>query len=72
MALGAGTLGLKQTSFLAKYSALLTDLIRPANVKLIMKSKLFIVLLFTAILSGCVVVPAHPYAYHPAERVYIY
>jgi predicted carbohydrate-binding protein with CBM5 and CBM33 domain len=37
-----------------------------------MKSKLLIVALLTAMLSACVVVPAHPYVYHPAARVYVY
>jgi hypothetical protein len=40
-----------------------------------MKSKLLIVAtlaMLVATLSGCIVVPAHPYAYHSAARVYVY
>jgi hypothetical protein len=40
-----------------------------------MKSKLLFIAtlaLLAATLSGCIVVPAHPYAYHPTARVYVY
>lgn len=37
-----------------------------------MKTKLLIIGLLAAMLGGCVVVPAHPYAYHPVPRVYVY
>jgi hypothetical protein len=73
MALGACTLGLTWALFLAKRAAVFMDLIGPVNTKLIMKLNLFVVVVvLTVILSGCVVVPAHPYAYHPSERVYVY
>jgi hypothetical protein len=37
-----------------------------------MKSKLLIIVLLATTLAGCIVVPAHPYAYRPAARVYVY
>jgi hypothetical protein len=37
-----------------------------------MKTKLLIIGLLATLLGGCIVVPAHPYAYHPVPRVYVY
>jgi hypothetical protein len=37
-----------------------------------MKTKLLIITLLATLLGGCIVVPAHPYAYRPAARVYVY
>ncbi|MDB5837466.1 MAG: hypothetical protein JWR14_7296 [Caballeronia sp.] len=37
-----------------------------------MKTKLLIIGLLAILLGGCIVVPAHPYAYHPVPRVYVY
>jgi acyl-CoA synthetase (AMP-forming)/AMP-acid ligase II len=37
-----------------------------------MKIKLLIAALLATLLAGCIVVPAHPYAYRPVPRVYIY
>lgn len=37
-----------------------------------MKTKLLIAALLSVLMAGCIVVPAHPYAYHPAARVYVY
>ncbi|MFK4442894.1 hypothetical protein ABH944_003004 [Caballeronia udeis] len=37
-----------------------------------MKTKLLIIGLLASLLGGCIVVPAHPYAYHPVPRVYVY
>jgi len=37
-----------------------------------MKTKLLILGLLATLLAGCIVVPAHPYAYRPAPRVYVY
>jgi hypothetical protein len=37
-----------------------------------MKTKLLIIGLLATLLGGCIVVPAHTYAYRPAARVYVY
>jgi hypothetical protein len=37
-----------------------------------MKTKLLIITLLATLLGGCIVVPAHSYAYRPAARVYVY
>jgi hypothetical protein len=37
-----------------------------------MKTRLLIIGLLATLLGGCIVVPAHPYAYHPVPRVYVY
>jgi hypothetical protein len=37
-----------------------------------MKAKLLIITLLATLLGGCIVVPAHSYAFRPAARVYVY
>jgi hypothetical protein len=44
----------------------------PAHLEHPMKTKLLIITLLATLLGGCIVVPAHPYAYRPAARVYVY
>jgi hypothetical protein len=36
------------------------------------KTKILIIALLATMLGGCIVVPAHPYAYRPTARVYVY
>jgi hypothetical protein len=76
--LGAGTLG-RTRRRMAMDAGALGLIPRATNTRLThvtriytMKTKLLIAALLATVLAGCVVVPAHPYAYHPAARVYVY
>jgi acyl-CoA synthetase (AMP-forming)/AMP-acid ligase II len=73
VALDARALGLSASNSLASWAAAYTPPESNERVpEFHMKTRLLIIGFLATLLAGCIVVPAHPYAYHPVPRVYVY